>query len=342
MASIDKTFNSFLAHLDDRQRDVVAGRFGLNAYEEPQTLAALGKKYGITRERVRQIQAGALRVLKEKVPSHPGIAEFAERSKKYLKSAGGLSKKEDFLKHHCSFMEDVNENHINLLRETSSVFFVYPEDKEFWSFYYLDEKILEEAKKFIDELLNFLRPKKNEIVSSSNYHEHFNSFVKKRRLNAAHAEQYSNISKKLHRNSYGDIGLAEWPEIKPMTVRDYIYLVLKKEKKPFHFVAIADLINQKHFGKRVLSPTVHNELIKDPRFVLVGRGIYGLSEYGYKPGTAREVIKRILTETGPMRAKEIIAAIQKERFFKPNTVLVNLQNKSFFLRRPEGTYQVRR
>ena len=342
MASIDKTFNSFLAHPDDRQRDVVAGRFGLNAYEEPQTLAALGKKYGITRERVRQIQAGALQVLKEKLVSHPGIAEFAERSKKYLKNSGGLSKKEDFLKHHRSFVEDLNERHANLLREASSVFFVYPEDKEFWSFYYLDKKNLEEAKKFIDELLNFWRPKKNEFLSSSSYHEHFHSFVKKRRLSPAHAENYSNISKKFHVNSYGDTGLAEWPEIKPMTVRDYIYLVLKKEKKPLHFVAIAHLINEKKRDKKVLKATVHNELIKDSRFVLVGRGIYGLSEYGYKPGTAREVVKRILNETGPMRAKEIITAVQKERFFKPNTVLVNLQNKSFFSRRPDGTYQVKK
>ncbi|MBI2048018.1 MAG: hypothetical protein HYT27_02665, partial [Parcubacteria group bacterium] len=85
-----------------------------------------------------------------------------------------------------------------------------------------------------------------------------------------------------------------------------------------------------------------NELIKDPRFVLVGRGIYGLSDYGYKPGTAREVVKRILNETGPMRAKEIITAVQKERFFKPNTVLVNLQNKHYFSRRPDGTYQVKK
>lgn len=342
MALIDKTFNSFLDHLDDRQRDVVAGRFGLNAYEEPQTLAALGKKYGITRERVRQIQVGALQILKEKLSSHPGVAEFAERSKKYLKQAGGLSRKEDFLKHHRSFLENLSENHVNLLREASSVFFVYPEDREFWSFYYIDEKVLEEAKKFIDELLNFLRPKKNEILSSSNYHEHFRSFAKKRRLNPAHAENYSNISKKLHSNAYGDTGLAEWPEIKPTTVRDYIYLVLKKEKKPLHFTAIASAINQKNRGKKALGATVHNELIKDPRFVLVGRGMYGLSEHGYKPGTAREVIKRILTENGPMRAKGVIAAVQKERFFKPNTVLVNLQNKSFFSRRPDGTYQVRK
>lgn len=342
MAFIEKTFNPLFAHLDERQKDVVAGRFGLNAYEEPQTLAALGKKYGITRERVRQIQADALRVLKERGPAHPTVARFAERSRKYLKSAGGISRREDFLKHHRSFVEDLGERHIDLLREACSAFFAHPEDKEFWAFYYIDKQCLEEAKEFIDELLGFLRAKKSEILSFSNCQEHLRSFAKKRRLNPAHAERCIGVSKKFHRNSYGDIGLSEWPEIKPATIRDYIYLVLKKEKKPLHFAAIADKINEKNPGKKALKATVHNELIKDPRFVLVGRGLYGLSEHGHKPGTAREVIKRILTETGPMRAKGIIAAVLKERFFKPNTVLVNLQNKKFFSRRPDGTYQNRK
>ena len=52
-----------LSELDDRERDVITLRFGLGGID-PYTLEEVGKKYGITRERVRQIETGALRKLR--------------------------------------------------------------------------------------------------------------------------------------------------------------------------------------------------------------------------------------------------------------------------------------
>jgi predicted Zn-ribbon and HTH transcriptional regulator len=138
------------------------------------------------------------------------------------------------------------------------------------------------------------------------------------------------------------MGLAEWAEIQPKTVRDRIYLALKKRGEPLHFRTIAQLINQPGVKVRPASaPTVHNELIKDGRFVLVGRGIYALAEHGYEPGTAKEVIQRVLKRQGPLRPRDVMLAVQKERLFKPNTILVNLQNKNHFRRQEDGTYKVR-
>ena len=109
-----------------------------------------------------------------------------------------------------------------------------------------------------------------------------------------------------------------------------------------HFRNIAKAINEMFKTRSQASaPTVHNELIKDDRFVLVGRGIYALREHGYEPGTAKEVIVRILKRQGALRPKDVILAVQKERFFKPNTVLVNLQNRNHFTRKKDGTYVVR-
>lgn len=350
MASVEKVMSWLWSHLDDRQRDVLVGRFGLEEGGDSSTLAELGKKYGITRERIRQIEAGALGALKEKSLSHPVIGEFADRSKKYLKSTGGVARKEHFLEHHKNFIEDIGENHLDLFVEMDGTLCFHPEDKDFWPFYYSDEESFGNARHFIGDWEKFLRSRKDEILSSRGelsrtapkYHVHFKAFIKKCRVNPSHAEHYVAISKKFHTNHYGDSGLSEWPEIKPVTIRDHIYLILKKESKPIHFVDIAKLIGERNKGKHALGATVHNELIKDRRFVLVGRGIYGLSEHGYQPGTAREVIQRILKENGPMRTRELVTAVQKERFFKPNTVLVNLQNKKFFLRQPDGTYVIRK
>ena len=349
MATVDKILSQFWSHLDDRQKDVLVGRFGIEDGDS-NTLAELGKKYGITRERIRQIESGALGTLREKAPSNPAFGEFVDRSKKYLKNSGGVARRENFLEHHRNLIDDINENHLDLLLEASGSFYFYPEDKDFWSFYYSERESLENARRFINEWEKLLKSRKEEILSSygeqrratPKYHIYFKVFIKKLRANSAHAENYVAISKKFHTNNYGDSGLSEWPEIKPVTIRDHIYVLLKKEEKPIHFVNIAKLIGDRNKGKNALDATVHNELIKDRRFVLVGRGIYGLSEQGYQPGTAREVIHRILKENGPMRTKELVSSVQRERLFKPNTVLVNLQNKKFFLRQPDGTYIIRR
>ena len=52
-----------LEGLDDREKDVVRMRFGLNG-EKPRTLEEVGKHFGVTRERVRQIEARTMAKLR--------------------------------------------------------------------------------------------------------------------------------------------------------------------------------------------------------------------------------------------------------------------------------------
>lgn len=86
--------------------------------------------------------------------------------------------------------------------------------------------------------------------------------------------------KNLERNRYGEWGIADWQEIKPKTVNDKIYLVLKHEGKPMHFTKIAERINEMNFDKKKANAaTVHNELILDDRYILVSRGTYALKEW---------------------------------------------------------------
>jgi len=86
--------------------------------------------------------------------------------------------------------------------------------------------------------------------------------------------------KNIEQNKYGDWGLADSQEIKPKTINDKIYLILKHEAKPLHFTDIAAKINEIKFDKKTANPaTVHNELILDDRYILVSRGTYGLKEW---------------------------------------------------------------
>jgi hypothetical protein len=144
--------------------------------------------------------------------------------------------------------------------------------------------------------------------------------------------QLPHISKKLIKTENDFIGLSSWPEVNPKNVRDKIYFVLKKEGKPVHFETLAKKINEEKFTKKtVVKATVHNELIADSRFVLVGRGIYALSEWGYKPGTVKDIIANILSSKNDgMRSEEIVNEVLKQRTVKKNTILINLQTKKSF------------
>ena len=147
------------------------------------------------------------------------------------------------------------------------------------------------------------------------------------------AESYLGISKKIQKNQDGIYGLREWPEVSPKGIKDKIYLLFKKTRKPLHFTDVAGKIEGS------LVQTVHNELIRDKRFVLIGRGIYALKEWGYVEGDVKDVILNIFSnENRPLTKSEILDARTKQRLIKENTVLMNLSNKKYFARDTEGKY----
>ncbi|RMD60819.1 hypothetical protein D6833_09100 [Candidatus Parcubacteria bacterium] len=340
MPSAKKIFSPLLQELPSRQREVLAARFGIHG-EKPQTLAAIGARYGITRERVRQIEAAGLRNLQSAIFSDRECKTLLTKATSFLKRKGGVAGEEEFVAHLNSAMRGASTGYALLLAKASRMFHYYRGDALVAPVYYLDKQSLRNATKFLAQLVKYMKKVKAGVLEGK-FSVYLKEFAKQNRVDARLAAHYVGLSCRIRRNVFGDIGLVEWPEVHPKTVRDKIYLVLKKEGKPVHFEAIAQLINAARFDSRkALAPTVHNELIKDDRFVLVGRGIYALAEHGYTPGVAREVIARILKQHGPLRFPEIVKAVQKERFFKPNTVLANLQNKTLFERLKDGTYRVR-
>jgi DNA-directed RNA polymerase delta subunit len=134
--------------------------------------------------------------------------------------------------------------------------------------------------------------------------------------------------------------LSDSRNINTKGVRDYAYLILNQIKEPMHFRDLSSEI-AKQFSKKVNVATVHNELIKDPRFILVGRGKYGLKEWGtYSAGTVADVIKEILKSSKKALTKEeIIKEVLSKKDVKEQTVLINLANKSF-KRTKDGKYKL--
>jgi hypothetical protein len=336
-----KLINMSLTGLNPRQKEVITARFGLEGKGDGETLAAIGERLNVTRERVRQIENGAIVLVKANIAKNPEASVLLDKVKKFIAGRGGVSKKTDVVKFAAASASGIRENHLDFLAEASGAFNVYREDEAFNPFYYVTDKDLKTASTFVASWVGFLKSHKDKVFSES-YQVQLASFLKAKPLARETADNYLSISKQIGKNPYGDMGLYEWAEINPATVRDKIYLVLKKKAAPLHFEDIAKHINKAGFDdQEALAPTVHNELIKDERFVLVGRGMYGLKEHGYVPGTAREVIARVLKTKGPLASGDVVSHVNRQRFFKPNTILINLQNRAYFERMNDGRYRAR-
>lgn len=339
MGRINDIIKELISGLTPKQRDIIESRFGLSG--EELTLQEIGDKYGLTRERVRQIESGALVLIMTKFKNSQAD-KFLKSAVDYLGKSGGIKKDNDFVEELKNALKDsdLNKKIIRFIFEIAGEPKILKNDKNFHDFWYLNPSSFKKLSDIVNKAEKFIKNKKTEILSKNISVDDFLALMEKEigvKRDAIY--NYLSVSKKFVKNSFGDFGLSEWGEINPKTMRAKAYLVLKKYGKSLHFRHIAKKINEAKFDNRkALEATVHNELIKDPRFVLVGRGIYGLAEFGHKPGTAREVIKRILKEKGPMRVEQVVNLVKQERFLKDNTILLNLQNRKNFKKLPDGRY----
>jgi hypothetical protein len=96
-------------------------------------------------------------------------------------------------------------------------------------------------------------------------------------------------------------------------------------------------------GKAVKVNTIHNELIRNEDFVLIGRWIYALKEWGFVPWTVLDVIVSILEKNWePMNTEDITKEVLKIRNVKHSTIYMNLQNKKFIERVWRNYYQLKK
>ena len=214
------------------------------------------------------------------------------------------------------------------------------EDDEFRHRWHVNEKLAKDVHEALRKLYTGLTDKdlipESEIVST--FLEHLKD-VSEKYKNQEIVRRWLGISKNIGKNPLGEWGISSSPNIKTKGMRDYAFLVIRKHGSPIHFKEVAKSIEQ-IFKKKAHVATCHNELIKDPRFVLVGRGLYALSEWGYMSGVVKDVIRKILEKTGPLNKEEIIEKVLKERYVKENTIMVNLQNPKFFLKSKDGKYSI--
>jgi len=332
-----QTTKKIMTDLRDRVHDVICSRFGLCEDAERKTLESIGQKYDITRERVRQIESSALNTIR-KSDHFKAEQTTIQELKEIIRSLGSIVAEEELFSHISK--DPLTQNHIHFHLVLGDCFKKYKEDDHFKSRWSIDEKISDEVHKSLKEFYASLGDE--EIISESEIVSRFLDYLKnvsEDYKNKEIARRWLSISKSIGSNALGDWGKVSSSSIKTRGIKDYAFLVMRKHGSPMHFTEVAKSITQ-IFNKKTNSATCHNELIKDPRFVLVGRGMYALTEWGYRPGVVKDVIRDILKKEGPLSKEEIIDLVLKERYLKRNTILVNLQNSKYFKKNKKGLYIV--
>lgn len=314
-----------VASLPERSKDVITSRYGLGE-SKSETLDAIGKRYGITRERVRQIENHAIKLIQESEVL-TGESESFEKLEQAIRDLGGILSQDTILKALATDKE--TQNHLYFMLVVGPQFQQSKDDKDFAKRWFVDSDVAKAVESALKAVHNMVRP--TDVLTEAQLIENVKQCLS--RVNAKYRTndtilRWLELSQCLVSNPLREWGRISAPGIKVKNIRDYAYLALKRHGSPMHFSEVAKAI-QELFGKKAHKATTHNELIKDERFVLVGRGYYALAEWGYKPGPVVAVIERILKAKGSLTREQIIEEVGKERFVKTNTILVNLQSPKF-------------
>jgi len=373
---------NLFGELTDRERDVLIRRYGLHGSGK-ETLESIGNAHKLTRERIRQIETSSVKKLQQLNNLNEYINTLKKVIYQLLEEHGGLMEKEYLLNLLVAFSlngfrdEDENKlihkNYLNFLitKLLHKEFEELINSKSFKHSYKLKYQEIEHLSEIVSELLEKIKQidathTTEEIINHINdlesYQKHQDKIeietsldIAKHLTNDMYEEPVDLINqkkvyysilkaaKKIEQNKFGHWGIHNSREIKPKTINDKIYLVLKNHGKPIHFAEIADHINKIGFdNKRANAATVHNELILDKKYVLVGRGLYGLKEWGYKKGTVADVIEELLKENDSSLSRDdIIDKVLEKRLVKKATIILALMNKDKF-DKVDGKYTIKK
>lgn len=316
----------------EREREIIARRFGL--YDRKETLEQIGELLGITRERVRQLEKAILIRLKIAAEdSLPHVAQLEKQFIRHLHEMGRVAKVSDLTKRLAKSDSERDRAHVAFVAELAPSLAVVDENDNYHHSVAIKEHHDEKKiKNHVDTIVKTVKTH-GEPLSIEQLHEKIDH------EHPDHVRALASVSKNLA-HLKDKWGLTKWPTVNPKNIRDKIYVILQENGKPLHFSEIANAIKDSAFKRKdVTTQAIHNELIKDPRFVLIGRGIYALKEWGFSKGTVADIITDILKEEGgPLHRDEIVKRVLKHRQVKETTILLNLQGKQQFKRVAKATY----
>lgn len=342
---LKKLVFDMLKNLNERQQNVIVKRYNLDG-QGVQTLDKIGQEYKITRERVRQIETESINKLKEKSKRYD-LDRIFDFVKDVIEENGGLIGEDRLVNYLFEKGGDreLNRQILVLILDLDPSVQKAKESPRHKKYYFYETRGVGIFEETLDILEDYFKENKGSLDFDDLVSLAQKNIKKEGPNDFSHdsIRSYLDVNKVVLENILGEWGHHKWPHINPKSVKDKAYLALKREKEPLHFTEITSRINSFWAGKKPTNnQTVHNELIKDVRFVLIGRGIYALKEWGYRPGVVLDVIMEIMKEKGgTLDQEDIIKGVMEKRQVKRNTIILNLQNKNYFEKLPNKIYRLK-
>lgn len=373
--SLVEAVNRLFETLNQREQEVLKSRFGLGGAPK-ETLEAIGKKHQLTRERIRQIETSSISKLKKIRDQEAAVASIRQFLHQVMEEHAGMADKSYLyaILHALGSGKEIARDEYDryadfmISRLLGDNFETFGSDR-FPKSVKIKFAELNHLEELAEELVNKIKDQKKllateEIIklakSTEVYKANEDKFTRAGNLDLKpilariipdfsdtvyeHLPLYNFLRAvaDLEQNRFNRWGHKDWREVTPKTINDKIYLVLKNEGKPMYYGDIAKKISELSFDKKGVNvATTHNELILDDKYILVGRGLYGLSEWGYKNGTVADVIAAILEEAkAPLSREDIVKQVMEQRMVKQTTVNLALMNKDRFRKTPENLYEL--
>ncbi len=329
--------------LTPKEKDVVIKRFSLDN-KPKQTLEKIGQGFSVTRERVRQIEKIALGKLRRTVDT-TRLSSINKMAKDLITEAGGVMLENKLIAELINRINSKQETDVYIIRLSLNINLdiikfeknnLYQPYKPFWELIAVNN---DDIKSVITVAISILN-RKGDVINGEELTQEVNQYFHERgkQFDKEFILSSLEVDKRIKETAEG-YGLTSWRHINPRSIRDKAYIVLKRLGEPLHFVKIANSISEAGFDKKIVTTqAVHNELIRYDSFVLVGRGLYALKEWGYKRGTVAEVIEGLLKKKSPLTKQEIIMGVLKQRKVKKGTISLNLQKNPQFMRVGRAVY----
>lgn len=326
--------------LTTKEKEVIIKRFSLDN-KPRQTLESIGQMFSVTRERIRQIEKIALGKLRRTV-ENTKLSVINKLAREVLEKNGGVLLEEKLtaeILNRIASTQELDANIIKLALNINPEIIMTEKTNVFRPFWRFQNISMEDIKTVIDAGMSILK-KKEDVVADDRFGADVLAAIGSKKYSAPMMLATLEVDKRVKRIKEG-FGLISWRHINPRSIRDKAFIVLKKSGNPLHFVDIANKITESAFDKKVVTTqAVHNELIRYEHFVLVGRGLYALKEWGYKKGTVADIIEDLLRKKNPMTKQEIMQGVLKQRQVKKGTISLNLQKNPQFVRVGRAVYQL--
>lgn len=332
--------DQLLLLLSQKEKFVIQRRFGIDSKSRA-TLEEIGQHFHVTRERVRQIESNALQKLRRNVENSP-VHSLNLLAYQHLTESGGVVKENLLIGRLLTKHDHYSYSALQLILALDKRFERVPNTVQYHPYVKFKTLSIDEVREVAEKAYELLE--KEKIVKKI-----ADLAIELRNLLPASHLLQKEVLKAIFQTNKSfkvideEAGLIHWRHINPKTIRDKIYFTLRRKGKPLHFIEIANAIAEQQFDKKTLNlQAIHNELIRYGDFILIGRGIYALQEWGYQAGTVAEVIEELLKENKSMHQQKIIEEVLKQRKVKPITVVLNLKNKKRFERIGRQQYTLNR